>query len=1214
MTYGLRPQPVSLAPAVQVTLVQAPEQPQPVYLPIIDSRYADCSVCSLDTRRREGHTILAEIGPKYQLGGLMFVGEAPGAHEVTQRKPFVGAAGRVLDLLFQVVGIDRSTVILSNAILCRPEDNKIDSAPFSVERCSNRLLEEIWNYRPRVIVALGNHAVRSLVGKVVIREKKEPGRCPDCNGQGSLALKDAVWMSEVTRLRRARGYANGENEVIPCKHCKGKGQRNIKREQGSITADRGIMDYAGAIIGVHDDPQFEHLDKLLPPETQYIIPTYHPSFLMRQKDKKKGTPEGTYFLPYAARHLRRAIRLLREAPVNRLAPFILEAAHPAAPQELEKFLAPAANLVFSVDIETEPMANAVSLPHVWEETEMDDGTRFIACSACGIGQAPDAPEECSDALAEEAPEARLRTDPLQEALVCVGIGRSDSDEVCVLDTRNVPVSHPTMAVLQEFLGDPTRIKTFHNGAFDTAVLEARFSGLESQPIEVVLSSREPVFRVRGYTQDTMILSKNIWPSISKGSKEEAVGIPLDWVAHTYTDCRPWKPKQKAAKKKGGRPIFTSFEELATYNAKDVHHTLEALYALWDEAEAEGVRPDQVAVDIQLQQVAVDMQRTGLPIDASRIEQIESTCRELISGHANRFALLAGKPLFGPDAADGLKLDSPQQLETILFDEWQLPATRFTSKGRRSTAFDVLQQLRSRHEGVDALLEIRRLGQVLKLISSWKSLVRDGFLHPSWRAAATISGRFTSKPNCFDGATEILTETGWVRFDQLMSWRARRVETLRQRGLLSALDDSGWPLLVAQWDPHSYAPPSQSGFSWVAPTAYVEQQENGTMVHLEGPRTDLLVTGDHRCLLRTAAGANHVMPASEYPQEGPWQQPFIEEPTDRPQTWLLRQTPVTCIKKTLVPVVARTVYCVSVPSGFIVVRRNGKISVTGQSQNWPSNIKGVGNMRSIVKAPPGWVLCGSDYSALEQRIMGALTGEKLYRFVNKPDDDSRKYDPTYDCHSHVCAHVFGSRFSNPELFFSEQEMLKYQNDPEAFAKAIANQKKVLRNDTKRVVYARNYGSGIDTIWDIVKEEDPNCPRGKIEQIVRAYDELFPENPRYRDRMLAQAMTKRELRSAILGRRKKWPYGEISPTEAANVPIQSTAADIVNLRTLELLKVLPLDCHLILHGHDSLTVLCPESKGELVKQTMNEVLPCTFDLGYGPMFFDAQAQIGESWDKT
>ena len=133
-------------------------------------------------------------------------------------------------------------------------------------------------------------------------------------------------------------------------------------------------------------------------------------------------------------------------------------------------------------------------------------------------------------------------------------------------------------------------------------------------------------------------------------------------------------------------------------------------------------------------------------------------------------------------------------------------------------------------------------------------------------------------------------------------------------------------------------------------------------------------------------------------------------------------------------------------------------------------------------------------------------------------------------------------------------------------------------------------------------------------MRGFDHLFPEVAEFGERMLAFATAHKYLLSFLLGRRKAFPWGNVSPNEAANFPITSTASDIVNLRTILLMKELPPGVHLILHGHDSLTTMCPERKADEVKVIMNQILPCRYDLGHGEMFFDASAQIGESWDKT
>jgi DNA polymerase I-like protein with 3'-5' exonuclease and polymerase domains len=302
-----------------------------------------------------------------------------------------------------------------------------------------------------------------------------------------------------------------------------------------------------------------------------------------------------------------------------------------------------------------------------------------------------------------------------------------------------------------------------------------------------------------------------------------------------------------------------------------------------------------------------------------------------------------------------------------------------------------------------------------------------------------------------------------------------------------------------------------------------------------------------------------------------------------------------------------VYCVSVPSSYIIVRRNGKVAVTGNCQNWGDLFK------HIVVAPPGYMIVAADYAALEQRIMGALTGGDLFTFVNRPDatTDEEKYDPDIDCHSHIARLVFGERFLHPEQYL--HDIL----DPEAREKTAAKKKKAMRNHTKSVVYARNYGSGGETILKIVKKSNPQADKDEVDRVIQVYDRRFPELPRYRERMYRQVNDPacRELRSPLLRRRRKFPGRNPVPlTDASNFGIQSCAADIVNLRMLELAKRLPRDAAIIAQVHDSITVLCRDYDAHGVRDLMDEVLPCRYDLGHGSMLFDAKAKIGQAWDEV
>lgn len=97
---------------------------------------------------------------------LMFIGEAPGFHEDKQGKPFVGAAGKLLDELLAGVGLDRSQCAICNVLKCRPPGNR-NPMPDEIETCQPYLDAQIDFINPRVIVTLGNFATRFVLKRQV---------------------------------------------------------------------------------------------------------------------------------------------------------------------------------------------------------------------------------------------------------------------------------------------------------------------------------------------------------------------------------------------------------------------------------------------------------------------------------------------------------------------------------------------------------------------------------------------------------------------------------------------------------------------------------------------------------------------------------------------------------------------------------------------------------------------------------------------------------------------------------------------------------------------------------------------------------------------------------------------------------------------------------------------------------------------------------------
>lgn len=92
----------------------------------------------------------------------VFVGEAPGAEEDRQGEPFVGRAGQLLNAMLFALGLKREDVYIANVLKCRPPDNR-DPRPGEVEACEPYLLRQLELIQPSIIVALGRHAVHSLL-------------------------------------------------------------------------------------------------------------------------------------------------------------------------------------------------------------------------------------------------------------------------------------------------------------------------------------------------------------------------------------------------------------------------------------------------------------------------------------------------------------------------------------------------------------------------------------------------------------------------------------------------------------------------------------------------------------------------------------------------------------------------------------------------------------------------------------------------------------------------------------------------------------------------------------------------------------------------------------------------------------------------------------------------------------------------------------------
>ena len=134
-----------------------------------------CRACSLAETRT--NVVFGVGAPDAE---VLFIGEAPGANEDLQGEPFVGRAGKLLDDMLAMIGLDRSRIYITNSVKCRPPQNR-DPLPEEQEACSAWLDSQIALMRPKIIVCVGRISAQRYISKD-FRVTKEHGLFYDRNG------------------------------------------------------------------------------------------------------------------------------------------------------------------------------------------------------------------------------------------------------------------------------------------------------------------------------------------------------------------------------------------------------------------------------------------------------------------------------------------------------------------------------------------------------------------------------------------------------------------------------------------------------------------------------------------------------------------------------------------------------------------------------------------------------------------------------------------------------------------------------------------------------------------------------------------------------------------------------------------------------------------------------------------------------------------------
>jgi DNA polymerase-1 len=218
---------------------------------------------------------------------------------------------------------------------------------------------------------------------------------------------------------------------------------------------------------------------------------------------------------------------------------------------------------------------------------------------------------------------------------------------------------------------------------------------------------------------------------------------MDSLATRYLGYTTIKYEQVAGK--GAKQISFSQVDIDTacrYAAEDADVTLRLHHALWPKLEAEPSLRDVYAdIEIPLVPVLAKMERTGVLIDANVLRlQSQQLGKRMVELQQLAYA----------SAGHEFNLDSPKQLQAVLFDELGLAAKIKTPTGQPSTNEEAMEAIAETHELPRLILEYRGLAKLRSTYTDKLAGIvnpRTGRVHTSYHQGAVATGRISSSdPN------------------------------------------------------------------------------------------------------------------------------------------------------------------------------------------------------------------------------------------------------------------------------------------------------------------------------------------------------------------------------------------------------------------------------------------------------------------------------------
>lgn len=234
----------------------------------------------------------------------------------------------------------------------------------------------------------------------------------------------------------------------------------------------------------------------------------------------------------------------------------------------------------------------------------------------------------------------------------------------------------------------------------------------------------------------------------------------------------------------------------------------------------------------------------------------------------------------------------------------------------------------------------------------------------------------------------------------------------------------------------------------------------------------------------------------------------------------------------------------------------------------------GELKDIFVADPGTVLVEADYSQLEVRLVALLSGdEKLLEWYAQDKDVYKE---------------------TAKLIFKTQEVSKQQ-----------------RQMAKRVVLGKNYGAGVETVWQAMLVDYPTLPISAVEYALKQFEKNHPRIEEFAQTQYKMALETGFVEETISGRRQYYHDGRVIPTEVRNFPVQGAAGTMANKAILAIDK--EIDWHngeaIIAQIHDSITLRGPDPKK--LRDLLLSYMQQEITLNGNTMFFKIDIKEGTCW---